>query len=396
MKSLTALIFFLCFFLGACASSRPPIPPGEVPTVKPITVEDEQYGHQVFQELADRYEQDYNHPRATEVQDIVDRLTKAAGGGGDPWHVYIFKDASVKNAAATRGNHVFIWSGLLDSTKNDAELATILAHEVSHVLAGHTEPDPNDEVKKLLINLGAMAAGIAVTYATNGTYAGDLGNLASGVTQQVGESLLVLPYARDKELEADQVGLFLMAKAHYNPEAAVEFWSRAELDPELSGNLSFLSTHPPAKDRVLLLEALLPHAKAVYLGKPWQGAPLASAPQPPNTPPPANPTPFDAGDSFAISSPQPTAGIVPSIGNQAPAVSWELRAPSAYVYLRPNTSSKRLGELKRGAAVEVHKVQGKWLEISNPDIGYVKRELFVEKPGASGASLSRPQIPSVP
>jgi len=394
MKLVRSFFAFLALTLLACAPSRPPIPPGVVPEIRPLNVEDEQYGHQVFQGLADQYEQDYNHPRAQEVQDIVDRLTKAAGGANDPWHVYIFKDKSVKNAAATRGNHVFIWSGLLDSTKNDAELATILAHEVSHVIAGHTEPDPNDEIKKLLINLGAMAAGIAVSYGTNGAYSGDLGNLAQTVTQSVGDSLLVLPYARDKELEADQVGMFLMAKAQYNPQAAIEFWSRAEQDPELSGTLGFLSTHPPAEERVERLRALLPDALALYSGK---SAPPLLPGKTTAKAPPVNATPFDAsGDTFAISAKPTAQGVSPSFGPQGSAPQWKLMAPKAIVYARPLVSSHKLGELKNGALIKVEKVQGKWLEISNPDIGYVRRELFSEQGGAFDASSKQPSSPSVP
>ena len=385
-----AILFFSLSVLSGCAAGRPPIPPGEVPDAKPVTVTDEQFGHQVFQDLTNEYEQDYNHPRAIEVQNVVDRLTQAAAGGQFPWHVYIFKDASVKNAAATRGNHVFIWTGLLDATKNEAELATILAHEIAHVLAGHTEPDPNEEIKKLLINVGAMAAGIAVTYATRGAYAGDLGNLTSSLTEQMANTLLLYPYDRDKELEADQVGLFLMARAHYDPNAAIEFWSRAEADPELSGNLNFLSTHPPAHDRLERLKQLLPEAMAQYNGK--------VPPHPPNNAvgkgaAPPQP-PFNTGeDSFAVygtekvpivpnvAVPTPSAqpgssSVVPAAGvsTETP-TSWKVTAKKALVYARPSTSSKALGELRQGATIAAAETKGVWIRIVQPDTGYVRRSL---------------------
>ncbi len=384
----------LLFFVG-CASSRAPIPPGEVPDAKPVSVADEQFGHKVFQELTDQYEQDYNHPRAVEVQNIVERLTKVAGGNQYPWHVYIFKDVSVKNAAATRGNHVFIWSGLLDATKNEAELATILSHEIAHVLAGHTDPDPNEDIKKLLINLGAMAAGIAVNYATRSSLAADLGNLTSSLTEEMANSLFLYPYDRDKELEADQVGLFLMARAKYDPHAAIDFWSRAEQDPELNGNLNFLSTHPPAGDRLAKLKELLPAAMDQYNGKiPARPLPGISSGGAGVSDTAQNPKPFDTGeDSFAIYGTE-RVPIVPNVGVPNPAgpssvpapaigasgtTTWEVTASKALVYSRASSSSKALGELRRGATVQALDSRGAWIHIVQPDDGYVRRSQLKQK-----------------
>jgi len=400
IRSVCVRCFRIACFLSVaalvvgCAASRTPIPPGEVPDAKPVSVTDEQFGHEVFQELTDQYEQDYNNPRALEVQNVVDRLTQAAGGGQIPWHVYIFKDATVKNAAATRGNHVFIWSGMLDATRNEAELATILSHEIAHVLAGHTDPDPNEEIKKLFINLGAMAVGIAVSYATHGAYSGDLGNLSSSLTEEMAKTLVLYPFDRDKELEADQVGLFLMARAHYDPHAAIEFWTRAENDPELSGSLNFLSTHPPAHDRLERLQKLLPEAMAQYNGKipPHPIAVAGNGPNPQGQPAPAQP--FDTGeDSFAIYGTEkvpivPNVAVSPSTsttGNSAggavagpaapsePTTPWKVTVKKALVYSRPNTSSKALGELHEGATVAAAEAKGAWLRILQPDVGYVRR-----------------------
>ncbi|MFN8389024.1 MAG: M48 family metalloprotease [Bdellovibrionota bacterium] len=397
-RALCAFVALTTLSFVACAPSRQPVPPGVVPKPKALSVTDEQYGHKVFQELADHYEQDYNNPRAVEVQDIVDRLSKAAGAGSDPWHVYIFKDATVKNAAATRGNHVFIWSGMLDSTKSEAELATILAHEMSHVLAGHTDPDPNEETKRLLIAVGAMAAGIAVSAATHSpSWGQNVGDLTSSVTNELGNSLLLYPYSREKELEADQIGLFLMADAKYDPQAAIEFWSRAQHDPDMAGSLSFLSTHPPAQDRLAHLQALLTQAEARYHGMPYAGdrtqsvavtngpqsnpvpvaAPNRGHEPSPRThhggPPPSSPD----GDSFAFGSEAPSSSLGPPAAS--PTTRWTAKAQRSYVFEKPTASAKKLGELSRGARVEVIGAQGAWLEIDQPDHGFVQRGSFEQE-----------------
>ncbi|MDD2943928.1 MAG: M48 family metalloprotease, partial [bacterium] len=185
---------------------------GEIPEARPLKPDEEQYGHQVLQALTEQYELDYNHPRYNEVVGIVEKLTAAAGADKDPWHVFILRDNNLKNAAATRGNHVFVWTGMLDYTSSEAELATVLSHEIAHVLARHTDPDPNEEARKLLVQVGAMAAAMAAAGATSSYQASQIvGNLTGTVTQEVASGMLIYPYTRDMELEADSLGMFIMA-----------------------------------------------------------------------------------------------------------------------------------------------------------------------------------------
>jgi len=262
---LTLLLATLCLVVSGCATSRKPVPIGEVPPPRAVTIEEEQYGHEVLSALTEEFELDYNDPRFNKIQDIVDKLTTTVGANKDPWHVYLFRAPEVKNAAATRGNHVFIWSGLLDSAQNDNELATVIAHEIAHVLSGHTEPDPNEQIRQIIVQIGAIAAGIAVAQVTRDPNLGqNLGNMTSSITEQLGSGILVNPYARDVEREADHVGLFLMADSGYNPQGAIDFWNRAQSDPSFSSSLEFFSTHPLAEDRLAELQKILPLAMERY------------------------------------------------------------------------------------------------------------------------------------
>ncbi len=254
-KTATLCILFLS--LLACAPQRRPLPLGQIPQPTKVTAQDEQAGHQILGELSQKYELDYNHPRRNEVDVIVRRLTEAIGASTYPWHVNVFSDPTVKNAAATKGNHIFVWTGIIDSTKNEDELAGILAHEIAHVLLKHTEPTDGETFRRVMIQIGAAALGTAAMVAVGGTGADMAGKIASSATQSVGEGLLINPYTRSKELEADVVGLYLVKKAGYNPEGVLNFWKRALYDPAFSSSIPFLSTHPPAQERLTQLASEL-------------------------------------------------------------------------------------------------------------------------------------------
>jgi len=384
----------------ACSTNRRAIPVGEIPQARPVTATEEAYGHQVLAGLSREFDLDYADPRLDRVTKIIDRLTKAAKVDLSPWHVYLFRAPQVKNAGVTRGNHVFVWSGLLDFIENDEELAVILSHELAHVLSGHTDPDPDQELKKMLINLGAMAAGLAVSVAATPHIGIDLGGIASGATEQLGAGVLTNPYSKELEREADQVGLFLLAEAGYNPEAAISFWKRVQNHPDFSGGSQFFSTHPAATDRLATLEKLLPLAQERLKGMPTganagssssqlgdyyqqkygAGAGDGAGQQPSDNPAPGGDsfdwTPYQ-GSSSSRTAPAPapapaiTTSPSPQIGQPARRSSWRVQSWKALLHEQPAESSKALGEFRQGASLSGVVVDYKWLLIDTPDRGYL-------------------------
>lgn len=380
------ILFFLLVVLQGCAASRPAVPVGTIPAAQTVTPEEEQHGHTVLAALTEKYELDYNHPRYQEVLDIVERLTTTIGAASDPWHVYLLKDATFKNAAATRGNHIFVWTGMLDATKSDDELAAVIGHEVGHVLARHTDADPNENIRKAIIEVGAVAAGIAVTTVTRNPSIGqNAGQMTASLSREVGNAIAVYPYSRDRELEADHIGLFLMAKAGYDPEAAVQFWERAVQDPSFSSTLAFFSTHPPAGERLERLRGLLPSVKKGAAGATFSGAPMTSSPslhqqslQSPsggsngsgsgsrgsgNTGSASSSSPGVSGDSFDVSA---------ILSGKRKFTQWKVVSPGAVVYSDRSRSSKALGEFRRGALLLGVKRSGGWVQIESPDAGYIE------------------------
>lgn len=255
-------ILAITLLFSSCAPARQILPAGEVPEAQNVSAEDEQYGHQVLSALSENFELSRDDALISRVREIANRLTEAAASNQIPWHIYVFQDDSFKNAAATRGNYVFVWSGMLNTVQDDDELATILAHEISHVLAGHTNRDPAEETRRLMVGVAGNVTGQIVSATGN---AGIIANLAESLIKLSLQALIVNPDLQLKEHEADQVGLFLMADAGFDPEKGVNFWERVKADPDFSGfPLQFLSSHPSTEERYAKLRELLPLALERY------------------------------------------------------------------------------------------------------------------------------------
>lgn len=179
---------------------------------------------------------------------LADRLE------GYKWE-YSLIESKVPNAFCLPGGKVVVYSGILPITADKNGLAVVISHEIAHAVARHGNERMSQQ---LLVQFGGIALSEAVKTKpeeTKGIY-----NTVYGIGSQVG---LMLPYSREHEYEADQMGLIFMAMAGYNPEAAVEFWERmqaagGEAPPE------FMSTHPSNSNRINKIKNALPEALKYY------------------------------------------------------------------------------------------------------------------------------------
>lgn len=255
-------VLILALFAAGCSTNRRAFFPGEVPEQKIVSSSDEQYGHEVFNTLLDQYELDNHDEYINRVRSITDRLTEKVNPNQNQWHVHVLVDDEMRNAAATRGNYVFVWTGMLKAASSDEELATVIAHEIGHVLAGHTEPTPEEEVNEMIAGIAGLATGAVVQSTGRG---GILADLADSLIRESVKALIVNPEQQRKELEADQMGLFIMADAGYDPQSAIDFWDRVQHDPAFSEfPIEFLSSHPSSERRLEALKKLLPEAQSRY------------------------------------------------------------------------------------------------------------------------------------
>jgi predicted Zn-dependent protease len=182
------------------------------------------------------------------VKDVSERVIWASGlGQRYKWDYMIINAPKTVNAAAIAGGRIIIYTGILPVARDDAGLATIIGHEVGHVMAHHTAERISQDQ---LVGLAGLAAGIAT--------GSDLAVAAVGLGSQVG---ILLPYSRAQESEADHIGILLMAKAGYDPRESVELWQRMS---EASGGSGrppeFLSTHPNPDTRISNLQTWIPQA----------------------------------------------------------------------------------------------------------------------------------------
>ena len=168
------------------------------------------------------------------------------------WEVRVFEEPSA-NAFALPGGRIGVHTGLLQVAQGQDQLATVLGHEVSHVLAGHA----NERVSTQQLTAVGLSLAQVAADPTNPLHGQLLGALGMGA--QVG---IVLPYSRIHESEADLHGLDLMAQAGFDPRESVPLWQNmgaggGERPPE------FLSTHPSPDTRIDDLRERIPAAIAV-------------------------------------------------------------------------------------------------------------------------------------
>lgn len=173
------------------------------------------------------------------------------------WEFVVF-DSDEPNAFALPGGKVGIFTGILPLTQDEAGLATVIGHEVAHAVAGHGAERASEA---MAMQLGGVLLGVAIQDRTAQTQ--QLITQAYGLGTQLGRAL---PHGRGQESEADYMGLLYMARAGYNPEAAVSFWQRFAAYGAQQGNQVpwFLSTHPVKEQRIQNIQGWLPEAKAQY------------------------------------------------------------------------------------------------------------------------------------
>ncbi|TNE56532.1 MAG: M48 family peptidase [Bacteroidetes bacterium] len=179
------------------------------------------------------------------------------------WEFNVVDDPNTVNAFCMPGGKVVVYTGIMKVAQNEDALAVVMGHEIAHALANHG----NERMSQgLVAQLGLSSLQVALSQKPSQT--NDLLLAAAGAGAQVG---ILLPFSRKHESEADEIGLYLMSMAGYDPNQAAPFWERMN---KMGGARppEFLSTHPDPEKRSDRLRQLVPKARAYAIKYPAKGS----------------------------------------------------------------------------------------------------------------------------
>ncbi|MFT4256061.1 MAG: M48 family metallopeptidase [Pseudoxanthomonas sp.] len=240
---------------------------GEAAHYGATPAEEAELGAQAYQEVlgdaqAQRALVPANEQISQQVRSIAQRLiarvpqvaADLAAENGQPtpdlssyqWDVNVIASDEA-NAFCLPGGKIAVYTGLVPVAQSADAMAVVMGHEIAHALLRH---GAQRMAQQKLVQLGQVAAGMS------GIDQQTMAALGAGV--QYG---LVLPYGRNHETQADEVGLMLAAAACYDPAQAIPLWERmsqlggGERPPE------FASTHPDPANRIAHLQQLQPKAQ---------------------------------------------------------------------------------------------------------------------------------------
>ncbi len=188
------------------------------------------------------------------VQRVGARLAATSERPDLPWQFRVVDDQAV-NAFALPGGFIYVTRGILADLNNEAELASVIGHEIGHVTARHSV---NQASKAQLAQLG-LAIGVLVKPELE-RYAG---------AAQAGLGLLFLKFSRDDESQADQLGLRYMRRAGYDPRQMPDVFALLTRVSQASGGSrvpEWLETHPDPENRYATMSRAVAAIPADSLG----------------------------------------------------------------------------------------------------------------------------------
>ncbi len=213
-------------------------------------------GLQSYGEVTSKSKESSNSRFIELVSRVGHRIAAVSDRSDFQWEFRVL-ESDEQNAFCLPGGKVAVYEGILPVCENEAGLAVVMSHEVAHALARHGG-------ERMSQNAAVQGMKTAVGYAMQkqDEVRRDAALKAYGIATEYG---VLLPYSRKHELEADHIGVMLMAKAGYDPVEAPKFWRRfggtaaaGEKPPE------FMSTHPSDDRRAETLSKLLPQAQSLY------------------------------------------------------------------------------------------------------------------------------------
>lgn len=212
-------------------------------------VSDEQVtkmGLQSWQQLRAKIPASRNTDYQKILQEVGTRLLGEANENPRAWQMVVFASPE-PNAFVLPGRRMGVFEGMFRVAANAHQLAAVVGHEIGHLKEEH----PHERASASMLRLWGLNILSFVLAASGVQYANEIASVV-GLGTEFG---LLRPFSRSQELEADKVGVILMAKAGFRPAEAIELWRR--MAQAGTRQPDFLSTHPAPEQRIRALEQLI-------------------------------------------------------------------------------------------------------------------------------------------
>jgi len=188
------------------------------------------------------------------LQEVGAAISQAANKPDYQWEFKLIDDPETINAWCLPGGKIAFYTAIYPVLEDTDGMAIVMGHEVMHAILEHG----NERMSQSLTSEIVLAAA-AVGFSNHKNGDAIVAALGAGATVGV-----LLPYSRKHESEADKQGLYLAARAGYDPEAAIGVWERMAKLSEGKRPPEFLSTHPDPRARIENMKKWMPKAKEYY------------------------------------------------------------------------------------------------------------------------------------
>ena len=212
-------------------------------------------GLTAYQEILKEEPVTKNEKAIEMVRRVGQRIADVANQPDFKWEFNVI-ESETQNAFCLPGGKVAVYTGILPVCESEAGLAVVMSHEVAHAIARHGGERMTYQTAQ---NMGKQAVGYFTQKQEEQKKQIIL--TAYGAASEYG---VILPYSRKHELEADEIGILLMAKAGYDPSEAPVFWERFSGSNQGAAPMEWMSTHPADATRAAALRSQLPQAMKTY------------------------------------------------------------------------------------------------------------------------------------
>jgi metalloendopeptidase OMA1, mitochondrial len=197
-------------------------------------------GQKAWDEVLSTNQASTNEEYNKSLQRVAENITKNITEKNYNWEFLVIESPKA-NAFCLPGGKIAVYSGFFEVLNNDGELAAVVGHEVAHAIARHagermSHKNAAQISSQALSQVLSREVPIPIPWME-----------AFGIASNVG---VILPYSRTQEYEADYIGMIIMSKAGYDPQAAVEFWKKYAKQSNYDSITEFFTTHPMGRKRL--------------------------------------------------------------------------------------------------------------------------------------------------